>query len=403
MALALTLTALSSCGASSSPSGESVPGAGTSAKAAKGGVALKSIGSFDTPVFVTGAPGLPRLLFVVEQGGEIEVLRGGKRAKKPFLDISGLVSFEGERGLLSAAFPPDYGTSGRFYVYYTDREGDIRIDEFRRRSETRAAAGSRRAVIEIPHQANSNHNGGQAAFLGDLLYFGTGDGGSGGDPPNNAQNKESLLGKLIRIDPRPSGGNPYSVPPPTLSSAGPAAMRSTATGCATHSASHSTESARSSRGSRSATSARIASRSSTTRPSAAPRGPTSAGMPSRGSLPTRTPTAARRTPAAPSSRSSPTAAAAAARSSAATWSATAASRGLYKRYVYADLCEGQAAQPGSRTLAGPPATARSGSRSNRRAPSAKTAAATSTSSRWKARSTASFPARSYSWLTSQRA
>lgn len=67
-------------------------------------------------------------------------------------------------------------------------------------------------MIEIPHRVNSNHNGGQMQFLGDLLYLGTGDGGSGGDPPNNAQNRESLLGKLLRIDPRPSGGRPYSIP-----------------------------------------------------------------------------------------------------------------------------------------------------------------------------------------------
>jgi hypothetical protein len=67
-------------------------------------------------------------------------------------------------------------------------------------------------VIEIPHPLNSNHNGGQMQFLGGLLYFGTGDGGSAGDPPNNAQSKDSLLGKLLRIDPRASGGAPYTVP-----------------------------------------------------------------------------------------------------------------------------------------------------------------------------------------------
>ncbi len=66
-------------------------------------------------------------------------------------------------------------------------------------------------MIEIPHPVNSNHNGGQLQFLGNLLYFGTGDGGSGGDPPNNAQNKDVLLGKLLRIDPRPAGGQPYSI------------------------------------------------------------------------------------------------------------------------------------------------------------------------------------------------
>jgi hypothetical protein len=67
-------------------------------------------------------------------------------------------------------------------------------------------------VIEIPHKANSNHNGGQLQFLDNLLYLGSGDGGSGGDPPNNAQDRNSLLGKLLRIDPRPSRGRPYSIP-----------------------------------------------------------------------------------------------------------------------------------------------------------------------------------------------
>jgi glucose/arabinose dehydrogenase len=97
-------------------------------------------------------------------------------------------------------------------VYYTDRQGNIRVDEFKRRTSTRAAASSRRSVIEIPHPNFPNHNGGQLQFLGNLLYFGTGDGGSGGDPPNNAQNKNVLLGKLLRIDPRPSHGRAYSIP-----------------------------------------------------------------------------------------------------------------------------------------------------------------------------------------------
>jgi glucose/arabinose dehydrogenase len=204
--LALTLPA---CG--SAKSGSSM--VQTRASKVSGGVGLKKIGSFDNPVYVAGAPGYPSLVFVVEQSGKIAVLRKGHRLKQPFLDISGLVSFEGERGLLSVAFPPDYKSSGSFYVYYTDRNGNIRIDEYKRAGATKAAAGSRRAVIEIPHPVNSNHNGGQMQFLGDLLYFGTGDGGSGGDPPNNAQNKEVLLGKLLRIDPRASGGAPYSVPP----------------------------------------------------------------------------------------------------------------------------------------------------------------------------------------------
>ena len=176
------------------------------------GVALKKIGSFAAPVYVTAAPGFPKLLFVVEQAGRIAVLKGGHRLRKSFLDIRGDVSYGGERGLLSVAFPPDYAQSRRFYVYYTDNDGNIRIDEFRSASATRAATSSRRQVIVIPHPVNSNHNGGQLQFHGDLLYFGTGDGGSGGDPPNNAQNKEVLLGKLLRIDPRPSHGRPYTAP-----------------------------------------------------------------------------------------------------------------------------------------------------------------------------------------------
>jgi len=175
-------------------------------------LALKRVGTFDSPTYVTGAPGYPRLIFVVEQPGRVEVLRGGRRLPHPFLDIDGLVDYGGERGLLSIAFPPGYRRSGRLYVYYTGGNGDIHVDEFRRRSPTRAARGSRRAVISIPHRQNANHNGGQLQFLGKLLYFGTGDGGSGGDPPNNAQNKDVLLGKLLRIDPRPRHGRPYTVP-----------------------------------------------------------------------------------------------------------------------------------------------------------------------------------------------
>jgi glucose/arabinose dehydrogenase len=208
VAIALALAALSSCGAS----GSQTTGGGERQARRAGAVALKRVGSFDAPVYVGAAAAFPKLLFVVEQGGRVEVLKNGRRLGRPFLDISGLVSFEGERGLLSVAFPPDYGRSRRFYVYYTDNRGDIRIDEFKRRTPTRAARGSRRAVIEIPHPVNSNHNGGQMQFRGNLLYFGTGDGGSAGDPPNNAQDRGSLLGKLLRIDPRPSGGRPYSIP-----------------------------------------------------------------------------------------------------------------------------------------------------------------------------------------------
>lgn len=226
VALVLAL-ALPACGSSASNSGSTGAAetgtattgsatageAGAPPKRAKpGGVGLKKIGDFDTPVYVAAAPGAPRLLFVVEQGGEIAVVKNGKQLSRPFLDLSEEISTGGERGLLSVAFPPDYAASGLFYVYYTDPAGNIRVDEFRRATATRADPGSRRQVIEIPHPGESNHNGGQLQFLGDDLYLGTGDGGSGGDPPNNAQNKEVLLGKLLRIDPRAADGKPYTVP-----------------------------------------------------------------------------------------------------------------------------------------------------------------------------------------------
>jgi len=205
--IALLALGLPACGSASQ-----APQPGAAAQASTG-LGLKKVGEFDQPVYVTGAPGSPRLLFVVEQAGRVVVLKGGKRLPRPFLDIRSTVGFDGgERGLLSIAFPPDYSQRGSFYAYYNDKAGNIRIDEFRRRTATRAAAGSRRQVLEIPHPTNANHNGGQLQFLGNLLYFGTGDGGSGGDPPNNAQNKDSLLGKLLRIDPRASAGAPYTVP-----------------------------------------------------------------------------------------------------------------------------------------------------------------------------------------------
>jgi glucose/arabinose dehydrogenase len=199
-----SLFALPACGSAKQPDAE--------VRASKGGVALKRIGNFEEPVSVTAAPGYPKLLFVTEQPGRVIVLKNGRRAGT-FLDLRSRVGFGGERGLLSVAFPPDYAQSRAFYAYYTDQSGNLRIDEFKRRSAVRAAAGSRRSVIEVPHPVNSNHNGGQLQFLGGLLFIGTGDGGSGGDPPNNAQNTDVLLGKLLRIDPRPSNGQPYSVPP----------------------------------------------------------------------------------------------------------------------------------------------------------------------------------------------
>ena len=184
---------------------------GESRSDGSGGVKLRSIGNFDSPTFVVSAPGFDNLLFVVERKGRIIALRDGRRAGT-FLDISGSVSTGGERGLLSVAFPPDYESSRRFYVYYTDANGDIEVDHFRRSPDSRIGAipGSREEIITIPHPGASNHNGGTAAFGPDgKLYLATGDGGV---RSHNAQDRGSLLGKVLRIDPQPTSRRGYRVP-----------------------------------------------------------------------------------------------------------------------------------------------------------------------------------------------
>jgi glucose/arabinose dehydrogenase len=188
-------------------------GAGATAAPRAGALRLAKVGSFDSPVYVADAPGSPKLLFVVEQPGMIEVSRGGKTLKRPFLNLRHRVLYGGEQGLLSVAFDPGYARNRRFYVYYVNRDGNIEVDGLKRKGgiSTRAEPRSRRKVIEIPHPTFENHNGGQLQFGPDgLLYMATGDGGSGGDPHGNAQNPNVLLGKLLRIDPRKKGG--YSTP-----------------------------------------------------------------------------------------------------------------------------------------------------------------------------------------------
>ena len=189
-----------------------------SAGAGGGGLELRRVGGFEAPVFVADAPGKRRLLFVVEQRGTIAVARDGRKLRRPFLDLRDRVRVSYEEGLLSVAFDPGYARNRRFYVYYVNRDSDIQVDSFKRKrgSPTRAKARSRRTVIVIPHPRYTNHNGGQLQFGPDgLLYIGTGDGGGFGDPAENAQNPDSLLGKLLRIDPRRGGyaspgSNPFA-------------------------------------------------------------------------------------------------------------------------------------------------------------------------------------------------
>jgi glucose/arabinose dehydrogenase len=177
--------------------------------AAVSDLALRRVGRFAEPVYVTAPPGDRSRLFVVEQSGRIRVVHRGRRVERPFLNIDGRVESGGEQGLLSMAFAPDYARSGRFYVYYTDGGGDIRIVEFRGRGN-RARKGSARPVLSQEHSENSNHNGGQLQFGPDgLLYIGLGDGGGGGDPFEAGQDLGTHLGKILRINPR---GRPFKVP-----------------------------------------------------------------------------------------------------------------------------------------------------------------------------------------------
>ncbi|HEX3317742.1 MAG TPA: PQQ-dependent sugar dehydrogenase, partial [Solirubrobacteraceae bacterium] len=189
----------SSSGAASTTTAQAAPtttAAKPAAKAAARGVRLRSIGRFSAPIYVTAPPGDTHRLFVVQRGGSVVALRDGRRAGT-FLRVS--TTTDGERGLL--------------YVYYTAPSGEIRVDEFRANpNANRVDPGSQRNVLSIPHPEN-NHNGGQLAFSPDgLLYIGVGDGGSEGDPHRYGQNLGVLYGKILRIDPRPGGGSPYTVP-----------------------------------------------------------------------------------------------------------------------------------------------------------------------------------------------
>ena len=154
---------------------------------------------FDQPVYVAQPKSEPGRLYVVERTGRIVILAGGKRSI--FLDIRSRVeSGYTEQGLLSVAFHPAYAKNHRFYVYYTNKTGDIEIDSFRS-SGARAVPSSRKTLLVVNHRANDNHDGGQLEFGPDgRLYAGTGDGGSGGDPPNNSQNLSRKLGKLLRLN-----------------------------------------------------------------------------------------------------------------------------------------------------------------------------------------------------------
>src|SRR4051812_39727762 len=187
--------------------------AATGSASSMGEAALRLVpvvGGLQAPIHVTAPPGVPGVLYVVEQGGLVRVVRAGKIQTTPFLDVRRRVQAGGEQGLLGMAFAPDYATSRQFVVDYTDRNGDTRVVRYRS-DGTKALPGSAKQLLFVD-QPYSNHNGGMVAYAKDgLLYVGMGDGGSGGDPENRAQNPGSLLGKILRLDPAHPGTKPVIV------------------------------------------------------------------------------------------------------------------------------------------------------------------------------------------------
>ena len=191
---------------------ESPGGADARARFRAGRVTLELrpvAGGFEAPTYVTHAGDGSNRLYVVEQGGAIHTMVNRRVDAEPFLDLSDLTDRGGERGLLGLAFHPDFEDNGRFFVDYTDTEGDTVVAEYRSRSG-RGDPGSAKVLLRFD-QPYPNHNGGALEFgPGGYLYVAMGDGGSAGDPEDRAENSDELLGKLLRID--VDGASPYAVP-----------------------------------------------------------------------------------------------------------------------------------------------------------------------------------------------
>lgn len=187
----------------------------SSVGAAAGVVLTPVVSGLSAPVLVTHAGDGSGRLFIVEQVGRIRVVKNGVLLPKPFLDLSKELAQGGEQGLLGLAFHPKYETNGKFYINATLPDGDTVINEYRvspTNPDVATRVGGRRILrIDQPY---ANHNGGHIAFGPDgYLYIGMGDGGSAGDPGNRAQNLDSLLGKMLRIDVNgTSSGRAYRIP-----------------------------------------------------------------------------------------------------------------------------------------------------------------------------------------------
>jgi glucose/arabinose dehydrogenase len=161
---------------------------------------------FSLPLAFVQDPADRRIQYVVQQGGRIRVVKDGIVQPTDFLNLTTSISSGGERGLLGLAFPQSYATSGRFYVNFTNTNGDTVVARFRRSSDPLVADASSRFDLRLGGQAiivqpYANHNGGNLVFGPDgFLYIGMGDGGSGDDPEHRAQDPSQLLGKLLRVD-----------------------------------------------------------------------------------------------------------------------------------------------------------------------------------------------------------
>ncbi len=163
------------------------------------------------PLYLTAPAGDPRL-FIVEKGGTIRIVQNGALLPTPFLDFSAKVSTGGEQGLLGLAFDPQYASTGRFVVHYTDLAGDTRVSLLRVSLDPNVADPASELPILAVDQPFTNHNGGQVLFGPDgFLYVMLGDGGSAGDPGDRGQSLADLLGSILRIQPLEGGG--YAVPP----------------------------------------------------------------------------------------------------------------------------------------------------------------------------------------------
>lgn len=171
---------------------------------------------FNAPVQVTHAGDGSGRLFVVEQiTGKILIIENGQPLKPPFLEVKNLIKAGGEQGLLGLTFHPEYEKNGYFYINYTDTDGDTVIVRYTvSANDPNVADPTSRLILLTINQPATNHNGGQLLFGPDgYLYIGMGDGGGGGDPDKHGQNKNTLLGSMLRIDVnKRDGGRPYAIP-----------------------------------------------------------------------------------------------------------------------------------------------------------------------------------------------